>query len=139
MVSIPNQSAIHPVGMVAGVCTVSTANTNRDGSGSCAVVIDGGDYGVIVSRFLAKARVTTTAGMLRLYLEQSARVLIYEFTVEAITVAASTAAWWDQWLPEGGYEVPPGCRILASTHNAEAINVVASGTRYGGLPLVGNY
>lgn len=116
-----------------GIAELSTANTARNGSGTIATVFTAGSGGSRIDAITLKATGTTTTGMVRLFLHDgtSAR-LISEFPVQAITPAASIPAWevqlntgnMPQFLPR---ILPTGYSLQASTHNAEAFNVVATG------------
>ena len=122
-----------------GSVTVSTANTNRDGTGTIATLLASvaaaGDTtgGTRVDFVDIKATVSTTAGMIRLYVSTdtgSTWRMIREIPVTAITVAASTAAFETQIALNR--DLPAGTANLlgASTHNAEAFHVTAWGGDY---------
>lgn len=111
---------------------VATANTNRDGTGTIAIVATGKEKGTIIERVIAKAQGTTTAGMIRLYIDDGSNVrLIHEIPVEAITPDASTESWSGTWVPTtsgiGELILPEGHELQASTHNAETFNIFAIG------------
>lgn len=107
---------------------VSAANTNRDGTGTIVTIATGVAAGTRVVEVAAQATVTTTAGMVRLYLSTdsgSSWKLFDELPVAAVTVSAS----------QNGYRVSKEYKNLvlygttrmlgASTHNAEAFSVFA--------------
>jgi hypothetical protein len=109
---------------------VSTANTNRDGSGTLQSIITGVAAGTKIQEVIIQATGTTTAGMVRLYLSSnsgSTSRLFDEFVISAITVGASTAGFrvsrtYDNLI------LPSASWILrASTHNAETFNIIALG------------
>ena len=111
-----------------GSAQVSTANTNRDGTGTIADVLTGVAAGTRVFEVVVQATVTTTAGMVRLYYYDGTNTrLLDEITVTAVTVGASTPAFraarrYDNVVLAGSTH-----KLQASTHNAEAINVIALG------------
>ena len=112
---------------------VSTANANRDGTGTLATVIAGSTNGRRVHRITIKATVTTTAGMVRLFLDDGANVRLFaEVIVTAITVGASTKGFESvlTYTGETPLVLPSGVTLKASTHNAEAINVIAEYSDY---------
>ena len=122
-----------------GVAVVSTANTNRDGTGTIATLLASvaaatdTTGGTRVDFVDIKATVTTTAGMIRLYVSTDTGTswrMIREIPVSAITVGANTAAFETQIAL--GRDLPAGVANLlgASTHNAEAFHVVAFGGDY---------
>lgn len=132
-----------PIGF--GPVNFSTANTNRDGTGTIAVIAVGRGPGTRVERVSVKAAVTTTAGMIRIYkkgpginmdvLGASASYsaptwrLIAELPVTAITVGASTPSWSGEWTPANGYPLGAYEQLGVSTHNAEAFNAEAIGSQ----------
>lgn len=116
-----------------GLGQVSTANTNRDGTGTIATVFSAGSSGSRIDAINIKAVSTTTAGMIRLFINDGTNTrLITEVPVQAITPSATVPAWevnlntnsFSQVLP---IIIPNGYSLTASTHNAETFNVNASG------------
>lgn len=119
-----------------GLARISTANTNRDGTGTLGSVITGATDSTRVDRVEIKATGTTTAGMIRLFVFDgvSTTLLFREIVVSAITVGSST--------PSFGYTVtspdinapllmlPSGYILKAGTHNAETFDVIALGGDY---------
>ena len=105
------------------------ANTNYDGvTGTYVDVITGASTGTRIAEIVIEATVTTTAGMVRLFLTDGVSVRMFdEVTVAAATPAASTKAtrvsttYNNLILPNQNW------KIRASTHNANAINVFALG------------
>lgn len=112
-----------------GSAQIATANTNRDGTGTLGNVFTGGANGSRIDRVRITATVTTTAGMVRLYVYDGTNTrLIREVVVSAITVAAGTAGFTAEIEFPGGLLLPDSNHILkASTHNAETLNVFAVG------------
>jgi len=110
-----------------GVVSISTANTNRDGSGTINTVLAAGTTaGTEIFRVIVQAAGTTSAGMVRLYVHDGTTSHIYrELPVAAISASGSTAAHRseiltpDLRLPTTGYE------LRASTNNAEPFRVHA--------------
>lgn len=111
-----------------GSAQVSAANTARDGSGTIVTVIAGVAAGTRIAEVVVEATVTTTAGMVRLYLFDGTNTRLFdEIAVAAATPSASVRAtrvstvYTNLILPSASWE------LRASTHNAEAINVIALG------------
>jgi hypothetical protein len=113
-----------------GIATIATANTNRDGSGTIVEVLAGVAAGTKVTSIKAEPEVTTTAGMVRVYLSTdsgSTWNLFDELAISAATVSASvkvaavTHTYTDLVLGATTH------RIGVATHNAESINVFAFG------------
>jgi hypothetical protein len=109
---------------------VSTANTNRDGTGTIVSVLTGVAAGTKVFEVDVQMIVTSTAGMVRLFLSSdtgSTWKLFDEVAIAAATVSASVKGtrvatqYTNLILPSASW-------ILgASTHNAEASVVTALG------------
>jgi hypothetical protein len=107
---------------------IATANTNRDGTGTVATLITGVAAGTRVSEIVIKARVTTTAGQVRVFLHDGTTFFLFdEIAVAAATVSASvqgvraSATYNNLILPSSSWSV------RVSTHNAESIDVTALG------------
>jgi hypothetical protein len=110
-----------------GVAQATAANTNRDGTGTIYTCFTAGANGSRVFRINAKAIVTTTAGMVRIYIYTGAVYkLLREYPVSAITVAANVKSWE---VEEAFYDLvlPTGYTLVCSTHNAESMSVVCWG------------
>ena len=109
---------------------VSTANTNRDGTGTIVSVLTGVAAGTKCFEVVVQMTVTSTAGMVRLFLSSdtgSTWKLFDEVAIAAATVSASVKGtrvatqYTNLILPSASW-------ILgASTHNAEASVVTALG------------
>lgn len=112
-----------------GMCEVSVANANRDGvTGTYADVIVGASTGTRVAEIVVQAAATTTAGMVRLFITDGSTTRMFdEVSIAAATVSASVKAtrvsttYNNLILPNQNW------KIIASTHNAVAINVMALG------------
>jgi hypothetical protein len=100
--------------------TISTANTNRDGTGTLGTVHTAGASGSRIDRLLIQATGTTTAGMVRLFVGTA---LIKEVPVIAITPSATQPAWSAEVVFEGGLVLQASAVLKASTHNAESFTV----------------
>lgn len=115
------------------VAAISTANTNRDGSGTIGTIFtaDATD-GSIVDSVTIAATGTTTAGVVRLFVHNgSAAFLLAEILVPAITPSTSVAAFrrvLDFSQAGNPLYLPAGWSLRASTHNAETFNVHAFGS-----------
>jgi hypothetical protein len=117
---------------VSGV-TISTANTNRDGTGTLGTVITAGTNGTRIDRIRAQAIVTTTAGRVRLFLyDGSAYYALEELAIAAATVSA-TVSGANTEVTFGDVRpltLPSGWSIAAGTNNAESITVTAYGADF---------
>lgn len=114
-----------------GLAQVSAANTNRDGTGTIVTVFSAGALGSRIDSIELTATVTTTAGVIRLFLNDGTNTRLWkEILVTAITPSASVAVYsyhLDLSDPDDTLLLPVGWSLQASTHNAEAINIAAIG------------
>jgi len=103
---------------------VSTANTNRDGTGTLATVFTAGASGSRIDDIVVIATGTTTAGMVRLFLHDGTNARLWqEVPVSAATPSATVQAFATT-LVNQGLLLPTGWSLRASTHNAETFNVI---------------
>jgi hypothetical protein len=112
---------------------ISTANTNRDGTGTIGQVMVGGASGTRVERIRIKANVTTTAGMVRMFTYDGAASPTYELfdetSVAAITPSA-TVQTFEADIVLGTTQplfIPSGKALGFSTHNAEEFVITVIG------------
>ena len=112
-----------------GMAELSAANTNRDGTtGTYVDVIIGASTGTRIAEIVVQASVTTTAGMVRLFITDGVTTRMFdEVSVAAATVSATvkgtrlSTTYNNLILPNASW------KIIASTHNANNINVFALG------------
>lgn len=111
---------------------VSAANTNRDGTGTIVDLYTAPTEGARISYIRAKATVTTTAGMVRIFIKNSGGTyrLIGEISIAAATPSATVQASEGEYYPTEPWLLLNGDVIGASTHNAEAINVFVFGSAF---------
>lgn len=118
----------------AGSSTVTTANSNLDGTGSIVQVFTAAAaassyLGCAVSSIKIKAQQTTTPGMIRLYIAVSAMatpVLFCEIIVPAVTQGATQRTFEYEVIGNGSLCIMPDYLICASTQNSETFSVVIS-------------
>jgi hypothetical protein len=111
-----------------GAVNVATANTNRDGTGTVATLITGAATGTRIAEIVVQARVTTTAGMVRIFLYDGTTYRFWdEVAIAAATVSATvkgtrlSTLYSNLVLPNASWS------LVVSTHNAESIDVIALG------------
>jgi len=111
----------------AAAAQVTTANPNRDGTtGTYVNVFTAGASGSRIDDIYMTATVTTTAGMIRLFISDGTNTrLLSETPVAAITVSATTAAWTAVFLSQG-LVIPSGYILKASTEVSNAINIIVT-------------
>jgi hypothetical protein len=101
--------------------TISTANTNRDGTtGAYGTLMTAGSTGSRVDMIRVNATGTTTAGMIRFFLGTA---LIREVPVVAITPSATNPAFFaDVWF-DTPLVLEAASVLKCSTNNAETFAV----------------
>lgn len=138
--SVQPQYAAAPL---SPVVNFSTANTNRDGTGTIATLITARVPGSRIERVNLQAIATTTAGMIRIFKRDSGLALaadgsvasyaaptwrlIAEVSVAAITPSGTVAAWTGFWSPTNGFNLGPFEQLGVATNNAEAFNAWVQG------------
>ena len=110
--------------------SISAANTGRGGDGTLVTVFSAGaSSGSRVDRAYIVATSSTTAGMIRLFCNDSgtstgSNRLLYEVPVAAVTPSGSVPSWSSGPVNfDGGYLLPVGYSIKVSTQNAETFVV----------------
>lgn len=103
---------------------VSTANTNRDGTGTLATIFTGGTNGSRIDDISIVATGTTTAGVVRLFLHDGSNArLLQEIIVPAITPSTSVPVFSAQLLNQAIVLASSSWSLRASTNAAETFNV----------------
>lgn len=117
------------------VGAISVANTARNGTGTLVDCFTAGTNGSLIRRITVQSQVTTTAGMVRLFVSiGGTNSLFREIAVSAITASATVAAFnasitlYD--ANSDGMPLPAGAILRASTEIANAMNVVVEGGDY---------
>lgn len=129
MSASPNFAASPRVSSAA----ISTANPNRDGSGTIGDVLLAGANGSRIDAVCIKATAVTTAGMIRLFINNgSTSVLAAEVPVTAITPSATTPSYQAVVSSVSNPDLfplvlPTGYKLQAATEKAERFNVIAIG------------
>jgi hypothetical protein len=105
-----------------GVVAVSTANTARDGTGTIATLKSAGSLGSLILWIISQWTVTSTAGMIRVFLHNGTSAFLFdEIPVAAATVSATVAAARTARQYQD-LSFPSGWSARLSTHNGEASN-----------------
>lgn len=101
------------------------------GTGTIVDVVSGGTNGTRIECITITAAATTTAGMIRLYVDDGTNTRLWkEVAVTAITASASVACFTstvDLSFPSAQLIIPNGWKLKASTHNAETFNITVFG------------
>lgn len=111
---------------------ISTANTNRDGSGTLGTIYTAGSNGAYFKGIRVQAEGTTTAGVVRIFIQNGGsgnNELIKECLIGAVTPSTTVEAASYEWYgPCGaGIVLAASSVLLASTNNAETFCVMAVG------------
>ena len=126
------------------VSQVTTANTNRDGSGTTVEIAAGpttaaaSGVGKRIVGVLVQATGTTTAGTIRFFISVdggTTKRLIEEVAVPAITPSATTVAFQSMVGGLVGIVLPGQVssntqKLYASTEKSETFNIVVYGATY---------
>jgi len=114
-----------------GQVRLAVANTNRDGTGTLGTVYTGASAGSRVLWVQAMATAATTAGAIRLYVDNGSSVSLWrEVLVTALTPSVTVLGWQSSWFsPTPGEPLlllPSTSYVLkASTHIAESFDIIA--------------
>lgn len=126
------------------VSQISTANTNRDGSGTTVEIAAGptsaaaSGVGKRIVGVVVQGTGTTTAGAIRFFISVdggTTKRLIEEVIVSAVTVGASTPAWSASVPGLVGIVLPGQVssntqKLYAATEKGETFNVIVYGATY---------
>jgi hypothetical protein len=105
---------------------VTTANTNRDGTGTIATVLTAGASGSRIDDIYMVATGTTTAGVIRLFVHDGTNArLLSETLVTAITPSTTVQVWSNTLLSQG-IVLKTGYSLRASTQIAETFNIIVT-------------
>jgi hypothetical protein len=106
---------------------VTTANTNRNGSGTIATIFTGGSSGSRIDDISIVATGTTTAGVVRLFLNDgTTSYLLQEILVTAITPSTTVQVFTFQLLNQAIILASSSWSLRASTNNAETFNILVT-------------
>lgn len=115
-----------------GMVTISTANSNLDGTGTLGTVITATENGTRIDRIYIKSTGDTTKGMVRLFIYQgsgSAR-LFKEISIPANDQRGISAAFSKVINFPKGLFLPASWSIQVATQKAESFNVIALGASF---------
>lgn len=105
---------------------IATANPNRDGTGTIGTVYTATTGGARIDDLYIKARVTTTAGMIRLWIHDGTTYRFWrEIPVYAVTPSA-TAMSFETQLVGLGLILQSGWSLRASTEKAESFDITVT-------------
>jgi hypothetical protein len=120
-----SSSAQYASTVKTGMTSISTANTNRDGTGTLGVVFTAGAAGARIDKINTQASGTTTAGIVRYYLTKGRPgVTITSITFSTTTATVTTAA--SHGLSTGNLITLQGA--LPDDYNVTGVAIAVSST-----------
>ena len=111
-----------------GLTSISTANSNLDGSGALSTVLTAGANGTLVKSVIIKAITNTSKGMVRLFVDDNTGGnvrLIREIPVPSITKSSVTRTF--EVKVDLNMTLQSGFLVKASTQNSDTFNLIAEG------------
>lgn len=106
---------------------VTTANTNRNGTGTIATIFTGGTNGSRIDDINIVATGTTTAGVVRLFLNDgTTSYLLQEILVTAITPSTTVQVFSFQLLNQAIILASSSWSLRASTQIGETFNILVT-------------
>jgi len=125
-----NTSPIFGLAPVIGQVSIATANANRDGTGTIATLKTGTVNGSRIDFVVVKSTVTTTAGMIRLYIDDGAgNIFLWDELSVGAAVPSGTVQAFRGVIPVN-VVLPSGFILKISTNNAETFRCFAHGADY---------
>jgi hypothetical protein len=110
----------------ASAAQVSTANTNRDGTGTIVTVLTAGSNGSRVDDIYIVATGTTTAGVVRLFVNDGTNTRLWQEVMITAVTPSTTVQVFNTALFNQALILPSGYSLRASTNNAETFNVLVT-------------
>lgn len=113
-----------------GMVTISTANSNLDGSGTIsAAIITGASNGTLIKTVTVKAQGNTTQGMVRLFIYDGTNTkLVAEIETPAVTKSATDPSF--EIIIPVDFALKVNWSLKASTEKGETFNVIAEGMNW---------
>ena len=110
----------------AAVAQVTTANTNRNGTGAIVTVFTAGANGSRIDDISIDAVATTTAGVVRLFINDGTTSYLFQEILVTATTPSTTVAVWNTTLLNQAIIIPSGWSLRASTNNTETFNIIVT-------------
>lgn len=105
---------------------ISTANTNRNGTGTIATVMTGATNGTRIDDIYIVATGTTTAGVVRLFISDGSNVRLWQEILVSAVTPSTTVQVWSYTLLNQALILESGWSLQASTNNAETFNILVT-------------
>lgn len=110
----------------AAAAQVSVANTARNGTGAIVTVFTAGANGSRIDDISIDAIATTTAGVVRLFINDGTTSYLFQEILVTATTPSTTVAVWNTTLLNQAIIIPSGWSLRASTNNAETFNIIVT-------------
>ena len=110
----------------AAAAQVTTANTNRNGTGAIVTVFTAGSSGSRIDDISIDAVATTTAGVVRLFINDGTTSYLWQEILVTATTPSTTIAVWSSTLLNQALVIPSGWSLRASTNNTETFNILVT-------------
>ncbi len=109
-----------------GMVTISTANTNLDGTGTLGTVLTAASSGTLLKSVTVKAINNKTEGVVRLFITHGANTrLLAEVEVQAVTYSSNDTSF--EARLDVNFDMDSGDVLKASTEKGESFIVIAEG------------
>jgi hypothetical protein len=105
---------------------VTTANTNRNGTGTIVSVMTGATNGTRIDDIYIVATGTTTAGVVRLYISDGSNIRLWQEILVSAVTPSTTVQVWSYTLLNQALILENGWSLQASTNNAETFNIIVT-------------
>lgn len=103
--------------------TISTANTNRDGTGALGLLFSAGSSGSRIDDISVVAKGATTAGAVRIFKYNGSAYFLWKEILVTATTPSTSVAVWSTRLQNIGLALQSGWSLYVSTNNAESFDV----------------
>lgn len=112
-----------------GMATISTQNSNLDGSGTIDAILTAASSGTLLQSIVIKALATTTKGMVRLFIDDTKIKLLFSEIFVPVIARSGTAHSFSYRIDFSGHDfaLESGSILRASTEIGESFNIIAEG------------
>lgn len=114
-----------------GFVTISTANSNLDGTGTTTLLLTAGNDGTLIKSLIIKAQTSTSQGMIRFFIKNASNSnfnLLLEIPVPIVTKSSRDCSF-NQVVPIN-YTMLSGDKLYVSTQIADTFNIIAEGLNW---------
>lgn len=105
---------------------ISTANTNRNGTGTIVSVMTGATNGTRIDDISIVATGTTTAGVVRLFISDGTNIRLWQEILVSAVTPSTTVQVWSYTLLNQALILENGWSLQAATNNAETFNILVT-------------